>query len=180
MMGVSSPSDGFAAEAKLQYRIKDAVESTTICCFCSVGCGGLASVVEGKMVAFEGDPDHPVNMGGMCSKGIGQFSMGNAYNPETGELETNPNRLTKPKYRAAGSDKWEEITWEKALEEIAKKVKKLRDETFEKVNDAGVTVNRTMAIGHLGGAALDNEELGPLSKLQRALGIVYIEHQARI
>lgn len=173
---------GHAAEATPaeKLRILGAKESTTICCYCSVGCGGLVSVVDGKMVNFEGDPDHPVNQGGMCSKGIAQFNVVMTYNPETGELEENPNRVTKPRYRAAGSSEWEEITWEKAITEIAKRVKDTRDRTFIEKDDKGVTVNRCEAIANMGGAALDNEECAPLSKFARALGVVFLEHQARI
>jgi len=180
LASLSGTAPGFAAETDLSYRIKDAKESTSICCFCSVGCGGIASVVDGKMVAFEGDPDHPVNRGGMCSKGVSQFNMLNVYDPETGELTPNPNRLQKPMYRAAGGTKWEEVEWDWAIEKIAAKVKETRDATFETKTADGVTVNRTKAIAQLGGAGLDNEECAALSKLARAMGILYLEHQARI
>ncbi len=180
VVGTLAPKSSFAADADLEDRIKDATESTSICCFCAVGCGGICSVVDGKLIAFEGDPDHPVNAGGMCAKGIAQFNMINVYNPKTGALEPNERRLTKPRYRAPGAKEWKEVSWEWAITEISKRVKKTRDETFETTNEAGVTVNRTEAIAQLGGAGLDNEECHPLVKLGRALGILYLEHQARI
>jgi len=180
--GLMNPSVGFAAEASETpaLRIQGATETTSICCYCSVGCGSISSVVDGKLINFEGDPDHPSNRGGMCSKGVSQFNVVNIYDPANGELRTNPARLTKPKYRAPGSSEWEEVSWDWAMAEIAKRVKKTRDETFEEKNDKGVTVNRTQAIASLGGAALDNEECHSLSKFMRSLGLVYLEHQARL
>lgn len=180
--GLITADSGFAAEARKPYelRTKGATESTTICCYCSVGCGGLCSVIDGKLVNFEGDPDHPVNQGGMCAKGMAQFNVLSVYDPKTGESIVNPSRLTKPLYRAKGASEWKEISWEEAIKEVAKRVKDLRDKTFELKNEAGVTVNRTNAIGWLGGAALDNEECAVLAKLARSLGLVYIENQARV
>jgi len=180
--GMIKPAFGYAAEASETppLRIKGATETTTVCCYCSVGCGAICSVVDGNLINFEGDPDHPVNQGGMCSKGVSQFNVVNVYSPETGEIMPNPRRLTKPRYRAPGSLEWKDVSWEWAIAEIAKRVKATRDATFVTKNDKGVTVNRTSAIASLGGAALDNEECHPLSKLSRSLGLVYIEHQARL
>jgi formate dehydrogenase major subunit len=180
--GLYRPSTGFAAEASETpaLRIKGATETTSICCFCSVGCGSISSVVNGELINFEGDPDHPVNQGGMCSKGVSQFNVVNVYDPADGKMKPNPRRLTKPRYRAPGASEWEEVSWEWSIAEIAKRVKDLRDKTFEEKNANGVTVNRTSAIASLGGAALDNEENHVLSKFMRSLGLVYIEHQARL
>jgi formate dehydrogenase major subunit len=111
---------------------------------------------------------------------VAQFNISNVYNPKTGVIEPNPARLVKPKYRAPNATEWKEVEWDWAISEIAKRVKDLRDKTFEEKNENGVTVNRTNAIGSLGGAALDNEECHPLSKFLRSLGLVYIEHQARL
>jgi len=180
LAGMTRPSAGFAAGAdRTEFRIKDAAETTSICCFCSLGCGGVASVVEGELVNFEGDPDSPINEGALCSKGAAQFNVVKVYDPETGEMIPNPRRLTKPKYRAAGATEWEEVEWDWIIRRIAEKVKETRDATFETISN-GVTVNRTQAIAHLGCGALPCEDLGPLQKLQRALGMVYIEHQARL
>ncbi len=88
--------------------------------------------------------------------------------------------MQKVLYRAPGSDKWQEKSWDWALSEIAKKVKATRDANFIEKNDKGQAVNRVEAIAHIGSAALDNEELWPLQAMMRALGLVYIEHQARI
>ena len=143
-------------------------DTTTICPFCGVGCGQVVSVKNGQVVSIEGDPHHPINEGTLCSKGAAAAQVTN-----------NPLRLKTPLYRAPGSDRWEEKSWDWVLPRIAARVKATRDASFQ-TEVAGVTVNRTEAIASLGGAALDNEECYLLAKLMRALGIVYLEHQARI
>lgn len=143
-------------------------ETTTICPYCGVGCGLIVSAREGKIVNIEGDPDHPINEGSLCSKGMALY-----------QVAINERRLQKVRYRAAGSSKWEEKSWEWALEEIAKRVKKTRDASFV-AKEGDQTVNRTDGIACLGGAALDTEECYLLSKLARGMGITYLEHQARI
>jgi formate dehydrogenase major subunit len=95
-------------------------------------------------------------------------------------LDVGNKRLRKPLYRAAGASEWEEISWEEAIERIARKIKETRDQDFIVQDDEGRTVNRLEAIASLGGAALDNEECSLITKLMRSLGLVYIEHQARI
>ncbi len=145
-------------------------EKTTICPYCGVGCGFVVSAEGGKVVNVEGDPDHPINMGGACAKGAALRQVG----------ADNPWRLSKVLYRAPGAADFEEKSWDWALGEIAKRIKKTRDASFVEKDAKGTTVNRTEAIANLGGAALDNEECYVLAKLTRALGLVYIEHQARI
>jgi anaerobic selenocysteine-containing dehydrogenase len=145
-----------------------AKETTTVCPFCGVGCGQVVSVKDGKVVNIEGDPHHPINEGTLCSKGAAASQVTN-----------NPLRLKVPLYRAPGSDRWEEKSWDWVVPRIAARVKATRDASFQK-EVGGVTVNRTEAIASLGGAALDNEECYLLAKAMRALGIVYLEHQARI
>jgi len=150
-------------------------ESTSICPYCGVGCGLIvASRMQGgklKVINIEGDPDHPINEGATCSKGSAIFQIAN--NPPKA-------RLDKVEYRAPGSNKFKQVTWDWALKEIAKRVKKTRDGSWKAHNDKGQTINRTEAIACLGGAALDNEECYVLSKFMRSLGVVYLEHQARI
>jgi formate dehydrogenase major subunit len=153
-------------------------EGYTICPYDGSGCGFLVAAEEGedgkkRVVNIEGDPAHPVNRGAACAKGASMRQLS----------ADNPRRLAKPKYRAAGSPDWEEVEWDWALGEIAKKVKATRDGNWiatEKVGDKDFVVNRTEAIACLGGAALDNEECYLLSKMMRGLGLVYLEHQARI
>ena len=166
-------------------RIKDAKETLTVCPYCSVGCGILVQTKDGKVVNTEGDPDHPINEGTLCSKGASLYQIIN-----------NPLRLTKPKYRAPGAAEFKEVEWDWALDEIAKRVKDTRDRTFKITSKSKVkekaadgteqevqkdfVVNRTDGIAHVGSAALDNEECYMLQKLMRSWGLVYIEHQARI
>lgn len=162
----------FPKEAKAQafkLKIKYAKESTTICPYCAVGCSEIVSVSNGKIINIEGDPDHPINQGSLCSKGEALIQVAN-----------NERRMTKVLYRAPYSDKWEEKTWDWALPEIAKRIKKTRDENWMEKDRQGRIVNRTETLAGLGGAAIDNEECYLWVKLARALGIVYLEHQARI
>ena len=152
-------------------------ETTTICCYCGVGCGAIAAAESGKVVNIEGDPDHPINEGTLCSKGqaLAQF--------HTVDGKDNPYRLTKPLYRAAYGDEWQEVTWDWAIDQIADRVKKTRDDNWlSTVDVSGTTynVNRTDAICNFGGGELDNEECYLLVKMARALGLVYVEHCARI
>ncbi len=151
-------------------------EYATICPFDATGCGfivGTEGTEQNKVVNIEGDPDHPINRGGACSKGS---SLAQHH---TVDGKDNERRLTKPLYRAAGSSSWQEKTWDEAISEIAAKIKATRDANFTQT-DGGNTVNRTEAIASIGGSALDNEECYLLAKLGRALGLVYIEHHARI
>jgi formate dehydrogenase major subunit len=151
-----------------KLRVRGAKETTTICPYCGVGCGAIVSVMDGKVVNIEGDPDHPISRGSLCSKGSAISKVAN-----------NDRRLTTVRYRAPGSSRWEDKSWDWAVQEIAKRIKKTRDETFQ-AKEGDKVVNRTMGIAGLGGAALDNEECYAYSKLARSLGIVYLEHQARI
>ena len=117
----------------------------------------------------EGDPDHPISEGALCAKGAALY-----------QLAVNPNRVTQVLYRKPFSDKWDVKSWDWALDKIAANVKKSRDASFILKNGKGQVVNRTEEIAHVGSAALDNEESWLLQGIMRALGLVYIEHQARI
>jgi formate dehydrogenase major subunit len=141
----------------------------TICPFCGCGCGFLVTVEDGKVTNIEGDPQHPINRGAACSKGSA-----------IAQIADNPQRLTAPLYRPPGGDGWQTVSWEWAIDRIARRIKATRDSTWRRFDDAGKVVNRTEAIASLGGAALDNEECYLLSKAMRSLGLVYLEHQARL
>ena len=163
-----SPIKSHAQMLKTKY----AKETSTICPYCAVGCGAIVHTSrkgDGRVINIEGDPDHVINKGALCSKGAAL----------TGLVE-NENRLTEPMYRAPNSTQWQKVSWAWALSAIAKRVKQTRDATFEAKNAAGQVVNRTMGIASVGSAALDNEECWVLQALMRAMGLVYIEHQARI
>jgi len=151
--------------------VRQAKVTTSICPYCAVGCGLIVQTDQktGKIINIEGDPDHPINQGALCAKGAGLYQMA-----------VNPKRMKKVLYRAPYSKKWQVKDWDWALSRIAEKVKKTRDATFTPTNAKGQTVNRTMGIAHVGSAALDNEECWTLQAIMRSLGLVYIEHQARI
>jgi len=149
-------------------KTRGATNTTTVCPFCGVGCGQVVSTRNGQVINIEGDPGHPISEGTLCSKGAAAIQVVN-----------NPRRLQKVLYRAPNGNAWEEKTWDWALEQIAARVKETRDKTFKTSVD-GRVVNRTEAIACLGGSALDNEEAYLLVKLMRALGLVYVEHQARL
>jgi formate dehydrogenase major subunit len=149
-------------------KTRGATDTTTICPFCGVGCGQVVSARDGAVINIEGDPGHPISEGTLCSKGAAAI-----------QVVHNPRRLQKVLYRAPHGKAWEEKTWDWALERIAVRVKETRDKSFTTKVD-GHIVNRTEAIACLGGSALDNEEAYLLVKLMRALGLVYVEHQARL
>jgi formate dehydrogenase major subunit len=174
--GVLLPRDTTAAmRGRKRLRLHKAIgETPTICCFCGVGCGAIVAAEGDRVVNLEGDPDHPINQGSLCSKGMALAQL----NTVNGEV--NRNRLQKVKYRAPGGTQWEEKSWDWALDEIAKRIKRTRDQHFIATDGEGRIVNRLEAIASLGGAALDNEECSLIVKAKRALGLVYIEHQARI
>jgi formate dehydrogenase major subunit len=151
-------------------KLKGSKESLTICPYCGVGCGLIVSARNGKVINIEGDPDHPINRGTLCSKGSALYQV--AVNPVK-------RRLDKVQYRKPGGDKWETISMEKARKMIARRVKDTRDKTFIE-KEGKFTVNRASGLVGLGGAALDNEECYVWSKFARIMGISYLEHQARI
>lgn len=144
---------------------------TTICPYCGVGCGQVVEVRDNQIVHIEGDPDHPINEGSLCSKGASLYQI---------HADPADRRNKVVKHRKPGAADWEELSWDQAMQMIAQRVKKTRDESWVGKNDRGQTLNRAEEIACLGGASLDTEECYLLSKAMRALGLVWIEHQARI
>jgi len=145
-------------------------EKSTICPYDASGCGFIVATQNGRVVNIEGDPDHPINRGAACAKGASMRQLS----------ADNPWRLRKVLYRRPGGTEWEEQSWDWAIETIARRIKDTRDASFIDRDSEGNWVNRTEAIANLGGSALDNEECYLLAKLTRALGVVYLEHHARI
>jgi formate dehydrogenase major subunit len=172
-LALGSFVDVQAVRASTQdLKLSDVSEFTTSCNFCSCGCGMVASVRDGKLIAMEGDYDHIVNRGSLCVKGISMFAT-----------HASPKRLATPRYRAPGSEHWEEISWDTAVDRIAKKIRTTRDTHWiatEKLGDHDVPVNRTDAIAFMGGAQNTNEECYLFQKAARLLGIAAVEHQARL
>ena len=153
-------------------RLAEAKEYTSICTFCSCGCGLVGYVKDNKLVHLDGDPDHVISEGSLCSKGA-----------SLGAVPNSDQRVKTPMYRAPGSDKWTPIGWDEAFDKLARKIKGVRDTTWiatEKDGEREVAVNRTDAIGFLGGGQNTNEECYLMSKMGRLIGAPYIEHQARL
>jgi formate dehydrogenase major subunit len=162
------PAEAQAQAAKLKFT----KQTTSVCCYCSVGCGLIASTDKdgkGRVVNIEGDPDHPISEGALCPKGASHYQLGN-----------NDRRVQKVLYRAPYSENWEEKSWDFALDRIARKVKEARDASFTVKDAKGRTVNRCEGIASVGSAAMDNEECWIYQAMLRAMGLAYIEHQARI
>ena len=148
------------AQAK-EFKLKWTKQTTSICCYCAVGCGLIGSTStsdnplgKGRAINVEGDPDHPINEGSLCPKGA-----------STWQLTVNDQRPKKPLYRAPHA---------------TERVKESRDKSFTEKNDKGQLVNRTEAMASFGSAAMDNEECWAYQSILRSLGLVYIEHQARL
>src|SRR6266404_7334624 len=163
------------AQAKT-LKISRTSETRSTCPYCSVSCGVIIHTLGDRaknavpqVIHVEGDPDHPINRGTLCPKGA--------------SLEqdiANPRRLMKPQVRRPGSDHWEDISWGTAIDEIARHVKKTRDETFIAQDPQGRTVNRCEGIAWTGGCTDTNEFNYMVVKTMRSLGVVYLENQARV
>jgi formate dehydrogenase major subunit len=156
--------------AQLRPRIDDADHVVqSICPYCAVGCGQRVYVKDGEVVHIEGDPASPISRGRLCPKGQASKSY-----------VQSPLREYKVKYRRPYGKHWEELSLDEAMEMISDRIVSTRAETWEAETPEGNPANRTMAIGNLGGATLDNEENYLIKKLLFALGIVQVENQARI
>ncbi len=168
--GLGFSLESVAARAA-ELPIAKAKLTTSLCCYCAVGCGLLVwtDPETKRSINIEGDPDHPVNKGALCPKGASIWQT----------TEQAP-RATDVLYRAPGSDKWEKKSWDWAIPRIARKIKEARDASFEKADSQGRPLNRTRALANLGSASIDNEDGWMLQAFLRGLGLVYIESHARI
>lgn len=180
LVGSSLVALGFSPTAALaetrNFKLARTTETRSTCPYCSVSCGLImytlgdkAKNVKSTIVHVEGDPDNPVNRGTLCPKGAGVMDM-----------IQSPNRVKHPQVREPGTKEWKTISWDDALDRVAKHMKADRDANLIKTNEQGVTVNRWNSIGFLISSAASNES-GYLSvKLARGLGIVALDTQARI
>jgi formate dehydrogenase major subunit len=150
-------------------RIAGLKATSSVCPYCAVGCGQVVYTRDGELVDIEGDPRSPINQGTLCPKGAASR-----------QLVDQPGRLTKVLYRRPRGTEWEELELERAMDMIAERVIRAREETFEERDERGWKVDRTLGFAHLGGATLDNEENYLIKKLFTAMGAVQIENQARI
>ncbi len=166
-----------AAAGAMKIKLHGAREFASVCPYCAVGCGQIVSVRDRQIVNIEGNPDSPISRGTLCPKGAATY-----------QLAVNPNRLTKVKYRAPFATEWVEKPLDWAMDRIAGLVKKTRDATFvdrKRVVDfqgkeVDKRVNHCPTIASLGGATMDNEWNYVQLKLARALGLIWLENQARI
>ena len=160
-----------------ELKIARTTETRSTCPYCSVSCGVIVHTlgdrsrnVKPTVVHIEGDPDHPINQGALCPKGI--------------TLEqniVNDRRLTKVLYRAPGGRAWEEKSWDWAIDRIARLTKQTRDTRLVRQDDKGQTLNALTSLGVIGGCTDTNEVNYLLVKAFRAgLGVIPIEQQARI
>jgi formate dehydrogenase major subunit len=164
------PSVQSPRQKTLRPRIDDAEHVVqSICPYCAVGCGQLVYVKGGEVTHIEGDPASPVSRGRLCPKGQASKSY-----------VQSPLREYKVKYRRPYGTTWEELELETAMDMIARRIVETRAANWQAETESGAPANRTMAIGNLGGATLDNEENYLIKKLMTALGIVQVENQARI
>jgi formate dehydrogenase major subunit len=159
-----------------ELKIGRTTETRSTCPYCSVSCGVIihtlgdkAKNVTPQVVHVEGDPDHPINRGTLCPKGSSLM-----------QDILNDRRLLKPAVRRPGSDRWEDIGWDQAFEELARHIKKTRDETFVATDSQGRTVNRCEGIAWNGGCTDTNEFNYLVVKTMRSLGVCYLENQARV
>jgi len=158
------------------FKLARTTETRNTCPYCSVGCGVIlytlgdkAKNAKAEIIHVEGDPDHPVNRGTLCPKGAALL-----------DFVHSPGRLKFPEYRAPGSDHWERVTWDWALDRIARLMKDDRDKNFVQKNAAGATVNRWVSTGFLAASASSNETGHITGKVIRALGGLAVDNQARV
>jgi len=166
MLGPESFLEAAPIDIPLRKRIG---EKTTICCYCGVGCGAIMAVESGKIINIEGDPDHPINKGSLCPKGEALY-----------ELANSERRLKSVLYRSPGATSWDEKPWDWAIEQIARRIKDTRDSNWISKDKDGKVVNRVEVVASVGSVFPNSEEAYLMTKLQRALGLVYIENAARI
>jgi len=180
LAGSSLALIGFSPTAALaevrEFKLARATETRNTCPYCSVSCGLLmyslgdgAKNAKASIFHIEGDPDHPVNRGTLCPKGAGLI-----------DFVHSKSRLTHPEYRAPGSDKWQRITWDDALDRVAKLLKADRDANFIEKNTDGLTVNRWLSTGMLAASASSNEVGYLTHKVMRSLGVLSFDNQARV
>lgn len=166
-----------AQPPKWESRIAGATAVPSVCPYCAVGCDTMVYVKNGEIIDIEGDRNSPINQGTLCPKGAAIY-----------QLHINPNRMTKVLYRRPYGTAWETLGLDEAMDMVAARVKKTRDETFQEtyatVTPDGEASEKTfmasLGIFSLGGATMDNEWNHLQQKLMRGLGVVAIENQARI
>jgi formate dehydrogenase major subunit len=157
------------------FKLVKATETRNTCPYCSVSCGMLLFAKQNpsskkmELVHIEGDVDHPVNRGTLCPKGAAALDFVHAK-----------TRVLHPMHRKPGTNKFERVSWDFAMDRLARLMKEDRDANFIATNKDGVTVNRWTTTGFLGGCAASNEAGWLTYKFVRSLGMVQVDNQARI
>ena len=174
-LGFGGSGEALAASVR-PFKLTHATETRNTCTYCSVACGILiyslgdrAKNAVSDIIHIEGDPDHPVNRGTLCPKGSALLDIVHA-----------PTRLQVPKYRAPGTSEFKEVTWDFALDRIARLMKDDRDKNFIAKNNDGTTVNRWITTGMLAASASSNETAYLTWKVARAFGMLVFDNQARV
>jgi formate dehydrogenase major subunit len=159
-----------------EFKLLRATETRNTCTYCSVSCGLLmyslgdkAKNSKSTITHIEGDPDHPVNRGTLCPKGAALLDFVNS-----------PSRLKYPEIREPGGKEWKRISWDDAVDRIARLMKADRDANFIAKNAAGATVNRWLTTGFLAASASSNESGYLTHKVVRSLGMLAFDNQARV
>jgi formate dehydrogenase major subunit len=169
-------SPGAALAEVREFKLTRATETRNTCPYCAVACGVImyslgdrAKNAKESIFHIEGDPDHPVNRGTLCPKGAGLI-----------DFIHSPSRLLYPEYRAAGSTEWQRISWDDALDRVAKLMKQDRDANFVAKTPDGLTVNRWITTAMLAASASSNEVGYLTHKVMRSLGVLAFDNQARV
>jgi len=173
--GFGDIESAYAASIR-PWKLATTAETRNTCTYCSVACGiimysqgDLKKGEKAKILHIEGDPDHPTNRGTLCPKGAALLDMVNAK-----------TRTLYPQIRKPGSDKWERLSWDVALDRIARLMKDDRDKNFVAKNNDGTTVNRWLTTGFLAASATTNETAWATYKVVRSTGILAFDNQARV
>jgi formate dehydrogenase major subunit len=174
-LGFGDSGEALAAAVR-PFKLSATTETRNTCTYCSVACGILiysmgdrAKNARSNIIHIEGDPDHPVNRGTLCPKGAGLLDVVHA-----------PTRLKAPRYRAPGSDRFEDVSWDFAIDRIARLMKDERDKNFIARNTDGTIVNRWTSVGMLAASASSSETAYATWKVARSLGMVVFDNQARV
>jgi formate dehydrogenase major subunit len=174
-LGFGETEAAYAAAIR-PFKLANLTETRNTCTYCSVACGiimyskgNLAKGEKADITHIEGDSDHPTNRGTLCPKGAGLLDIVHA-----------DTRLKYPMVRKPGSDKFERISWDAALDRIARLMKDDRDRNIIEKNNDGVTVNRWTTTGFLAASATTNETAWATYKVVRSAGMVAFDNQARV
>jgi formate dehydrogenase major subunit len=174
-LGFGAAGEALAAAVR-PYKLTATTETRNTCTYCAVACGILiysqgdrAKNARSNIIHIEGDPDHPVNRGTLCPKGAALLDMVHA-----------PTRVQFPMYRAPNSGEFKRVSWDFALDRVARLMKDDRDKNFIAKNAAGTPVNRWISTGMLAASATSNETAWLTWKVARSFGMVVFDNQARV